>query len=202
MLDRSIPSLNIIMEKFDPENYPKVSLPEGYEFSFDKAGDEREWARIECELGQFDTLEKALALFEREFFKDQRLKPEERMLFVKSPDGEIIATATLWDGFVFGRLEQRIHWVATSDKCAGLGIAKALLSRLMELYGALGYKDYIYLWTGTRSYPAVSIYRKFGFKEYRGEINPISNEREADYPEQNERAIAIADEYIKKYKKP
>lgn len=200
MLDKSIPSQNIFMEKFNLEDFPRYPLAEGYAFSFYRPGDEREWARIEYELGQFDTVERGIEIFNQQFLREQRLKPEERMIFVKNSCGKIVATAALWEGEIFGRLEPRIHWVATSDSCAGKGIAKAMLTRLFELCAELGYKRYIYLWTGTRSYPAINIYRKFGFKEYIGDTNPITNTVDEDFAEKNRAAVDLAGVLIQKYK--
>lgn len=188
------------MEKYDAENFPRYPLAGGYSFSFYRPGDEREWARIEYELGQFETVERGIEIFEQQFLTDQRLKPEERMIFVKDPSGRSVATAALWDGEIFGKVMPRIHWVATLDSCAGKGIAKAMLTRLFELFSELYQGGYIYLWTGTRSYPAINIYRKFGFKEYIGDTNPITNTVDEDFAEKNRAAVILASELIEKYK--
>ena len=188
------------MEKYDAENFPRYPLAKGYSFSFYRPGDEREWARIEYELGQFETVERGIEIFKQQFFTDQRLKPEERMIFVKDPSGRSVATAALWDGEIFGKLMPRIHWVATLDSCAGKGIAKAMLTRLFELFSELYQGGYIYLWTGTRSYPAINIYRKFGFKEYIGSVDPITNRVDEAFAEKNRAAVTLASELIEKYK--
>lgn len=190
MIDKSIPHSPISMFKTDTKSYPEYALPDGYSFSFYQKGDEVAWARLERALGQFETEALALEHFQKDFYDGQRLRPEERMLFVKDSDGEIVGTASLWDGEYFGRIEQRIHWVAVSDRCAGQGIAKAMLTRLLQLYNTLGYEGYLYLWTGTVNYPAIAIYRKFGFIEYRGEISPFTNLPDPDFAAMNRTGLA------------
>ncbi|MBQ9783863.1 MAG: GNAT family N-acetyltransferase [Clostridia bacterium] len=199
MIDKLLPSYPLTLYKTDTEQYPKYGLPEGYTFVFYQPGDEEAWARLECSLGQFDSMEKGLECFKREFLVDQILVPEERMLFVRDASGEYVATATLWDGMYLGKRCQRVHWVAVSDRCKGKGIAKALLSRVLDLYHELGYSGFIYLLTGTRYYPAIGIYKSFGFTEYRGERSLSDSMTDEEFQEQNERAIAFVQEKLKEY---
>ena len=201
MLDLTIPKVSVSLYKKDPENYPKYSLPKGYTFSFYKKGDEVDWARIHVEVGQFETLEEGIDSFNKNFLIDQTLIPEERIIFVKDPEGEIIATSALWNGLYLGVDHPRIHWVCVTDKCTGLGIAKAMLTKLFDMFHAFGYKDFIYLWTGTRNFAAISIYKSFGFVYYRGDIDSRSNTKIEGYTEQNESAIQFIESKISEYKK-
>ena len=137
--------------------FPRYCLPEGYSFDFYKAGDEAEWARLECELGQFENKDRGINCFKNEFLINQRLDPEKNVLFIKNSEGRIVATGALWDGDFLGKRLRRIHWIAVSDECRGKGIAKALISRIMEMNSELGSGEPMYLWTGTRYYPAVAI---------------------------------------------
>lgn len=193
MIDKSIPNYDLFMVKTDPENYPKNPLPEGYYFEFYKNGDEKDWARLECELGQFESIEQGVECFEKQFLIDQTLDPHDRMLFVRSLDGEAVATLTLWNGNHFGREYQRAHWLAVSDKCAGKGIAKALLSRVLQLFNELGYKDFIYLVTGSWFYPAIYIYRKYGFKEYTDAKSLLPNVTDEKFAENTKKCIELVD---------
>ena len=201
MLDLTISKVSVSLFKKDTKTYPKFSLPEGYTFSFYKKGDEIDWARIHVEVAQFETVEQGVETFNREFITNQRLIPEERVIFVKDPSGEIIATSALWDGEYLGELSQRIHWVCVTDKCTGLGIAKAMLTRLLDMYNERGYSDFIHLWTGTRNYAAIAIYKSFGFEFYHGDINPRSNQKEDGFFTQNENAISFIENKIKQYGK-
>jgi len=200
MLDKTIPYYPLTLVKNDTQIYPEYTLPMGYEFVFYKNGDELHWADIECSMGQFDSTESALKCFKREFEEGQNLNAKDRMLFVKDKNGEYVATGTLWNGRFLGEEYQRIHWIAVKDKCAGRGIAKALISRLMAMYNDFGYEGFIYLLTGTRNFSAINIYRKFGFSEYRGEKSLSDKLTDEEFKEQNDKAILIVNERISHYK--
>ena len=196
MIDNSIESISVFMIKKDVADFPQYSLPEGFSFDFYKDGDEADWARLECELGQFTSEERGINCFKNEFLINQRLDPKSHVLFIKNEQGEIVASGALWDGDFLGERLMRIHWIAVSDKCRGKGIAKALISRLMELNLELKSDKPVYLWTGTRYYPAVAIYLKFGFEFYEGDIDPQGLISGVDFTKKNQRGIKITKEKI------
>ncbi len=198
MIDKSIPYFPLIMAKCDTENYPKCFLPDGYEFVFYKEGDARIWSEIQASVGSFDSVERGIDVFYNDFVNNQALKAEERVIFVKAPDGEYIATAALWDGEHYGKREQRIHWVATKDSHAGKGIAKAMLTFLMDLYNQLGYSGFIYLTTGTRNYPAVRIYQKFGFEIYTESRSLFNDLTDEEFTKRNQTAIDLVNQMLSK----
>ena len=197
MVDKSIPYYPLTMVKEDTENYPRYDLPAGYKFVFYQNGDEKHWAEIEADVAQFSSVEKGIECFNREFLEGQDLEPEKRMLFVVSPDGEYVGTASLWNGLFYGEKKQRIHWVAVKDSHSGKGIAKAMLCRLMDLYCELGYSGFIYLLTGTRNWHAVTLYRKFGFSELISDRSPSSRTTDAEFAENTTKAIEIINGMIK-----
>ena len=199
MIDKSIPRYYVFLTKTDTKEYPKYELPSGYSIEFYKKGDELEWAKLECSLGQFENIEEGLEAFKNNFITGQNLNPEERIMFVKDGDGEYVATCALWNGDFLGKSCQRLHWLAVSDKCAGGGIAKALVSAALDLYNRLGYEGFIYLLTGTWYYRAIGIYRKFGFREYDGERSLLSNMTDAEFIEKNREALAIVNEKLSAY---
>ena len=201
MIDRSLPFFPITLCKTDTNEYPRYTLPQGYTFDFYKKGDEEAWAKLECELGQFESVEKGVTHFWKTFFDDSSLRLEDRMLFVRDPQGEAVATATLWDGMFLGKREQRLHWIAVSDRCVGKGIAKALICRLLDMYRELGYEGFIYLLTATWYYPAINIYKKFGFVEYEGSASLVDGMDDEKFMEENKKAIAIVREKLFEYSK-
>ena len=196
MLNKNIPHYSLVLFKTDTKNYPEYTLPEGYRFVFYKKGDEAHWAEIERSVGQFNSVEEGLRSFHASFVNGQDLVLEERMIFVVDSNGEYVATSALWNGKYLGEEKQRVHWVAVKDKCAGKGIAKAMLSFLMKLYNDLGYEDFIFLDTGTRNYAAINIYRHFGFTEYTGEKPPFGNMSDEEFKRKNEIAISMVNEKI------
>lgn len=199
MIDKSLPRYYIYLYKTDTKNYPRYELPSGYSIEFYKKGDEVEWAKLECSIGQFDSIEAGVESFKQSFVYGQTLVPEERIIFVKDDRGEYVATCALWDGEYLGKTCQRLHWLAVSDKCAGKGIAKALICAVLDLYNSLGYDGFVYLLTATWYYRAIGIYKKFGFKEYDGERSLIPGMSDEDFVRQNREAIAIVNEKINAY---
>ena len=201
MLDKSLDYCPLMMTKTDTKNSPRHALPEGYAFRFYRAGDEKDWAAIECSIGQFDTEAAALRMFRGEFIENQRLKPEERMLFVIDPEGNAVATASLWDGDYFGEIRQRFHWVAVTDACTGKGIAKAMLSRVLDLYNELGYEGFLYCRTSTWSYQAIGIYKKLGLVPYREDASPFKDVPDEGFAEKNLAAWAAVENKHALYRK-
>lgn len=205
-LDKSIQHIGVIMEKFDANIYPRFELPSNYSFVNYYEGLEKEWARLQLEVEQADALEEAEEQFSKEFlpYKEDLYK---QMIFVKNDKDEIVATSCIWNGRMFGDDRMRIHWVAVSPKYQGLGISKAMMTKLLDIYNELGNERYIHLTSQTWSYKAINIYIKFGFKPYLGEkpanwkaVNLTSGNFEPwDYKEKNEEAWDIIHKKIGEY---
>lgn len=196
MIDTSIPYIPLIMKKDDVEEYPRFALPEGYEFVFYKQGDAVKWSEIQTAVGSFGSVEIGTQVFLRDFVDGQRLDASERVIFVKDASGEYIASAALWDGDNYGSTLQRLHWIAVRDEHGGKGIAKAMVCRLIDLYHELGLTDSIYLTTGTRNYPAIRIYEKFGFALYDGEKSLFPNLSDAEFTERNKEGISLVNKML------
>ena len=196
MIDTSIPYYPLVMHKTDAFNYPKYELPEGYKFVFFQDGDEIKWSEIQTAVGSFGSVETGVKVFNDSFVDGEILDAKERMIFVVAPDGEYIGTAALWDGDEYGKRLQRIHWVAVKDEHGGKGIAKAMLSRLFDLYNELGFCGFIYLTTGTRNYPAVKIYERFGFELYRGERSLFPDLSDEEFVKRNTVAIELLNKML------
>ncbi|MEG6613552.1 GNAT family N-acetyltransferase [Pseudoclostridium thermosuccinogenes] len=196
MLDKSIPYIGVIMVKTDTANYPRYELPDGFAFKGYQPGDEEKWAKLIFDSGLTGTLKEAEDIFEREFLKLPELLPKQ-CIFVVDDDGKAAATASLWPGEHFGKTLQRVHWVAASPDYQGKGLAKALMTKVMDVYNELGYKDFIYLATQTWSYKAINIYSQFGFVPYMGQ-KPV-NWKADNYEENNRLAWKMIKEKLAGY---
>ncbi len=195
MFDRTVPYYKLLMDKTDSRQYPRFTLPPGYSFCFYRPGMEQDWMRIQCRSGHLLSLAEAEAAFEQHFAAHQ---PElaRRCLFILDPNDTPVATAAIWPGQHFGRELQRFHWVAVAQEQQGKGLAKALVTRLLDLYHQLGYEGYLYLTTQTGSYPAVQLYLRFGFKPYRGQ--PPANWPSANFEAENPVAWQIVEQKLGK----
>lgn len=196
MLDTTVPHIGVLMTKQDLHDYPKYALPAGYQFSGYQTGDETAWATLQTSVGHMQNQVEAKQIFQEVFLlvaEEEQLT--KKCLFVKNKAGEIVATASLWRGEHFGKRLQRIHYVAVAEQEAGKGIAKALLTKLLDLYHELGLQqEFLYLTTQTQSYVAIHLYLKFGFVPYKGEQPPYFMLEH--YPEQTAKAWQMIMENI------
>lgn len=69
-MDKSIPYVGVLMTKDDPRVYPRHDLPAGYSCSFYQPGQDNEWAELQVQTGQVQTLEAGRAYFAKEYLSD------------------------------------------------------------------------------------------------------------------------------------
>lgn len=151
-------SLEMIREHMD--SLPSFSCPGDYTIRTFVRGDERCWAKIESEAGEFASKEQALEHFQREFgpFLGEM---EDRCFLLEDKHGEAIGTATAWYGNFEGEKRGRISWVGVVPTYQGRKLSKPLLSAVMTRLAKDHQKGY--LTTQTTSYRAVNLYLNFGF---------------------------------------
>jgi len=162
MLDKSVEYVDILMRRKQGTPVPVFELPEGYTYSYYKPGDEKAWAKIETSVLEFDDELDALLYFQKEFapFASELKR---RCLFVENKNNEKIATCTAWWGYSGIRRDPWLHWLAVKPKEQGLGLGKALVSKITRLMLDIeGDRDF-YLHTQTWSHKAVKIYEKAGY---------------------------------------
>lgn len=175
MLDTSLPRISVLMTKSDSQ-YPRFDLPPGYSLSYYRPGREKQWTQLLCAVGEAASTEEALAVFECDFAPHAALLPT-HCVFVDDAQGQPAATASLLPGHHFGRAHPRFHYVATHPAHQGKGLAKALITALLNIHAADG-GGFIYLVSSTWSHRALGIYARFGFVPYTGE-------KPANWPDEN-----------------
>ena len=163
ILDKSLPYIDIIMKRTAGSFVPLRPLPEGYRFAMYAAGDERDWARIETSVAEFDSETQALEYFSKEFLPHPNELPR-RCTFIETDGGEKVATATAWFGENFGARVPLVHWVAVTPGHQGKGLGKPLVSNLINLMRELEGDTDFYLHTQTWSHKALFIYEWAGFR--------------------------------------
>ncbi len=162
MLDETVAYYPVVMRLSRPGLY-SAPLPQGFRLERWAPGREGDWAAIQCAANNGAAREKMEAVFEREFAPEPELLAR-RMLLAYGPGGEPAATAALWHGADLGSDMARVHWVATAPPFEGRGLCTALMASLMDIYRAEGCAGGIYLTTQTTSWPAIGIYKRFGFR--------------------------------------
>ena len=160
MLDKSVPYVDVLMRRKKGSQTPVFDLPAGYKFSLFRAGDEHEWAKIETSVLEFPDEAGALAYFQ-ESYLPRLSELEKRCLFVENDAGEKVATSTAY-GLEYP--DPWLHWVAVMPQYQGLGLGKAIISKITQLMIEIeGDRDF-YLHTQTWSHKAIRIYEKFGYE--------------------------------------
>jgi len=142
---------------------PSYELPEGFRFTFYEDGDESDWSKIESSVLEFDS-EFAALMFFTENFIPYTCDLYKRCIFIETTEGLKVATATAWWSLVHGDRKPWLHWVGVCPQYQGLGLGKAIISRVTTLLTEIEGDVPIYLKTQTWSYKAINIYEKCGFK--------------------------------------
>jgi len=163
MLDKSIPFAKLYMRRRAGTPIPDHPLPEGFKFVLYKDGDEKCWARIETSVEEFESEFAAFLRFKEEFMSDVD-ELYRRCLFIEDSDGIKVATANAWWSFVEGERRAWVHWVSVDPRCQGLGLGKAIISRVTQLLLELEGDVDFFLSTQTWSYKAINIYKQFGYE--------------------------------------
>ena len=163
MLDKTIPFAKVFMRRKAGSPIPVFPLPEGFSYTYYEDGDEINWARIETSAGEFDSEFAALLRFKNEFMHEVD-ELYRRCLFIRTADGEKVATANAWWSYIGEQRRAWLHWVSVDPRFQGLGLGKAIISRVTELMKVLEGDVDFYLGTQTWSYVAINIYRKCGWE--------------------------------------
>ena len=162
MLDKSIPYIDVLMQRKKGTPIPHFPLPEGFKYVFYKPGDEYAWAKIEMSVLEFDNEADALARFRR--FADMPTEAERRTVFIENEQGEKIATSTAWWEYTGIRRDPWLHWVSVKPEYQGLGLGKAIISHVTQMMADIeGDRDF-YLHTQTWSHKAIRLYEKIGWQ--------------------------------------
>lgn len=209
-IDHTVPYTAVVMIRENARNSPEYPLPEGYRFAAFTPEDEENWIRLQLEVTHVESYDQGKRIFRQEFLRAGEGIPCEtcpgyeetvlRTVLIKDDTGTLVGAATLWTGDTFGKLWQRVHWVAVHPDHQGKGLAKCMLARMLRLYGELGCDSPIYLTTQTKTYRAIRIYRQLGFTPYMGEKPmhwPYRSELPQDsFREENEAAWKLIREKL------
>ncbi|BCA86720.1 N-acetyltransferase [Enterococcus saigonensis] len=180
LLDKSIPYKEVWMKRQLTRPILAATLPKGFSFQFYQKGDEKSWSEIETSVLEFENKAEAMNYFKQTFAPYQE-KLVKQMLFVKDADGKKVATCTAWQKEILGQRYPLFHWLAVAPDYQGLGLAKALVARTLQLFQNIMSEDAaIYLHTQTWSHTAIGLYEKFGFTLMPDNLDGTCN---PDYPQ-------------------
>ena len=163
MLDKTLPFAKLYMCRRAGTPIPDYPLPEGFKYALYKDGDETSWAKLEASVEEFDSEFAALLRFKEEFlpYKDELYR---RCLFIENEQGEKVATANAWWSYIDDGRHPWLHWVSVAPEYQGLGLGKAITSRVTQLLLEIEGDVDFFLSTQTWSYKAINIYKQFGYE--------------------------------------
>lgn len=155
----------ITMFRDNLDHIPQHQLPAGFSIRNFRRGEGELWAQIGADAGGFGSFDEGMARFDAEFaFQIDEM--ESRCFFIiDDTTSHAVGTAMAWfDPDFNGELCGRVHWVAIIPEYQGKGLAKplitAVLNRMAESH------DCAVLGTQTFRWKAVKLYLDFGFKPY------------------------------------
>ncbi|MBR6557634.1 MAG: GNAT family N-acetyltransferase [Clostridia bacterium] len=160
MSENAIPFYHIIMKC---RGYTKreVVLPDGYSIVPYTEGREKDWARLEVAIGDFDTSEAAERRFCGSYLGG--VLPYENILFLLSPSGEAIGSCIAEVKEQDGKITAALQWLVVDRNHRGNGLGRALAVAVMNIFAKKGI-DTVYLHTQPHSYKAILLYHSLGFR--------------------------------------
>lgn len=162
MLDKSIPYCNVLMRYDGPPVLYAPDVPNSFEVSGFKAGDEIRWAQMEVDNNDFDTIENATTYFTKKYMSNMD-KLLERFIGVRNHMGKLVGSVICWDDIKNEQTVSSVHWLITDPDVQGNGVGTFLVRMLVYKFSELGRLP-IYLHTQPWSFSAIGIYSNIGFR--------------------------------------
>ena len=161
MLDRTIPFLNIIL-RCNNYHFTENIIPNGFSIVPYQIGYEREWAKLEVAVGDFENEEEAEQYFADTYMRDKE-KLKENVLFLLNENGQVVGSCIAWEDVKENVPIASLHWLIVDEKYQGKGLGKVLCREVMNVF----YKQSrmpVYIHTQPWSYKAIFLYLALGFK--------------------------------------
>jgi len=160
MLDRTIPFCNTIMKCSD-YNYRKTVLPAGFSIVPYQVGYEKEWAKQEYAIGDFDSEAEAEKYFAETYLQNPELLPN--ILFALNKDGDVVGSCIAWQDMRGINSVSSLHWLVVDERYQKIGLGRALCTAVMNVYAERQGLP-VYIHTQPWSWKAILLYISLGFK--------------------------------------
>ena len=162
MLDRTIPFYNTIMKCTD-YRHRNVELPDGFSIVSYRDGYEKEWAKLEYAIGDFDSVTEAEKYFTETYLQNRELLSN--ILFARNigDDGNVVGSSIAWQDIRRMNRVSSLHWLVVEEQYQGIGLGRALCAAVMNIFAERNAFP-VYIHTQPWSWKAILLYLSLGFK--------------------------------------
>ena len=160
MLDRTIPFYNTIMKCSD-YSLRNTELPDGFSIVSYQHGYEKEWAKLEYAVGDFDSLDSAEKYFVESYLQNSELFLN--ILFLLNEEHEVVGSCIAWQDKQSENSVSSLHWLVVREEYQGMGLGRALGTAVMNIYAERGDLP-VYIHTQPWSWKAIFLYVSLGFR--------------------------------------
>ncbi len=160
MLDRTIPFCNTIMKCSD-YSPGHAELPDGFSIVSYQRGYEKEWAKLEYDIGDFDSSEAAEKYFTETYLQNSELFPN--ILFLLNREQEIAGSCIAWQDMRGENSVSSLHWLVVQERYQGIGLGRALGTAVMNIFAEQEALP-VYIHTQPWSWKAILLYLSLGFR--------------------------------------
>lgn len=186
MLDKTIPFYNIIL-KCDCYKPSQIDLPQGFHFRKFQEGDEKIWAALEYEIGDFASVDEAEQYFLSAYCRNMK-ELKKRCIFLVNEKNAAVGSCIAWRDRKKDQFVSSLHWLVVSPSYQGKKLGKALCQKTMQSFQRMG-EFPVYIHTQPWSYKAVFLYIQQGFQLQK--IDTFSN-----YQNQYQQAMNVLKEIL------
>ena len=160
MLGRTIPFYNTIMKCSD-YSLRHTELPDGFSIVSYQRGYEKEWAKLEYAVGDFDSLESAEKYFVESYLQNSELFSN--ILFLLNEEHEVVGSCIAWQDKHGENSVSSLHWLVVREQYQGRRLGRALGTAVMNIYVERGDLP-VYIHTQPWSWKAILLYASLGFR--------------------------------------
>jgi len=159
-MNKLIEPSRILMVRHSLDSSPVLPIPEKFTLRWYEPGYEEHWLSIH--LAAEKEIPITPELFNRRFGSDPVVLAA-RQCYLFTPDGIPVGTVTGWlDPEFEGAPHSRVHFLAVAPAWQGKGLAKVLMSSILQRLKELG-PSRAYLATSSTRIRAIRLYLQFGF---------------------------------------
>lgn len=160
MLNRNISFYNTIL-RCDRYAATEYVLPDGFSIVPYSDGYEKEWAKLEYAIGDFNCEQEAENYFVSTYLTENEKR--ENCLFLLNTKKKVIGSCIAWHDMHGDTPVSSLHWLVVEEEYQGKGLGKALCLAVMNIFAKQSSTP-VYIHTQPWSWKAILLYISVGFR--------------------------------------